>query len=206
MGGVYERFTKDGSLALLPMSENRLAVVWSLVDERADVIRSLDDSTFLEAVQEHFGQRLGRFRHVGLRHAYPLMLTRARELVRARLALIGNAANTLHPVAAQGFNMGLRDVVVLAQVLVDAARSGRDVGDLQVLRDYADWRRRDHLLVTSFTDALVRVFSNAFAPLVFARNLGLLATDLLPALKKPFIRQGMGLSGRQPRLMRGLAL
>lgn len=203
---AYERFTKNGPLALLPMSENRCSVVWTLRNEQLDSVMSLDDAEFLDALQKQFGWRLGKLLQVGKRHAYPLTLTCTQELVRPRLALIGNAAHTLHPIAGQGFNLGVRDVAVFAQVLVDAVSAGQDIGELDVLNDYADWRRRDHRLVTILTDALVRVFSTNFAPLISARNLGLIALDRLPFFKDVFIRQGMGLQGRQPRLARELPL
>ncbi|MEO5703303.1 MAG: 2-octaprenyl-6-methoxyphenyl hydroxylase [Gammaproteobacteria bacterium] len=203
---AYERFTKNGPLALLPMSENRCAVVWTLRNDELDSVMSLDDADFLGALQHKFGWRLGRLLQAGKRHTYPLALTRTHELVRARLALIGNAAHTVHPIAGQGFNLGLRDVAVLAQVLVDAVSAGRDIGELTVLHDYLEWRQRDHRLVTTLTDSLVRVFSSDFAPLIAARNLGLIALDSLPFLSKVFVRQGMGLLGRQPRLARGLPL
>ncbi|MEO5574315.1 MAG: 2-octaprenyl-6-methoxyphenyl hydroxylase [Gammaproteobacteria bacterium] len=203
---AYERFTKNGPLALLPMSENRCAVVWTHNDEQLDTVMSLDDAEFLETLQRQFGWRLGKLLQVGKRHAYPLALMRTQELVRPRLALIGNAAHTLHPIAGQGFNLGLRDVAVFAQVLVDAVSAGQDIGGLGVLKDYADWRRRDHRLVSTLTDALVRVFSSSLAPLVAGRNLGLIALDSLPFFKNIFVRQGTGLQGRQPRLARGLPL
>lgn len=203
---AYERFTPRGSLALLPMGEQRCAVVWSLPDAQADAVMALDDPAFLARLQDEFGGRLGRLQRAGRRHAYPLMFTRSCELVRSRLALIGNAAHSLHPIAGQGFNLGLRDVAVLAQTLVDAARQGRDIGDLTTLQDYSNLRRRDQRGVSLFTDALVRVFAQPFAPLACARNLGMLALDLLPSCKHSFAKQGMGLSGWQPRLTRGLAL
>lgn len=203
---AYERFSSDGSLALLPMRDNRCAVVWCLADPKAQLIRALDDSAFLEALQKHFGQRLGSLCKVGARHAYPLALTRSRELVRERLALIGNAAQSLHPIAAQGFNLGLRDVAVFAEVLADASRAGQEIGGLQVLQGYVKRRRQDHRRVIGLTDTLVRFFSHGLAPLSLVQSAGMLAADLLPPFKKAIVRQGMGLSGWQPRLARGLDL
>ena len=130
----------------------------------------------------------------------------AREHVRPRLAFIGNAAHTMHPVAGQGFNLGLRDVAVLAQVIVDAWRDNRDIGSLAVLREYANWRRRDHVQTMAMTDSLVRLFTSSVPPLQLARNLGLLALDMMPSLKKLVTRQAMGYVGRLPRLARGLPL
>lgn len=203
---AYERFTDSGPLALLPMRDRRCAVVWSLPPDRVEAFLALSDAQFLEALQECFGTRLGRFQKVGKRIAYPLALTKVGEHIRPRLVLIGNAAHTVHPVAGQGFNLGLRDVAALAQVLAEAQQHGDDLGDLSVLQQYLDWRRRDNVAISAFTDGLVRLFSNDFLPLAIARNLGLVAVDLLPPLKRRLLRLSMGLAGRLPRLARGLPL
>ena len=203
---AYERFTTSGPLAFLPMSENRCAVVWTMASGDVEAVLAQDDTQFLAALQERFGTRLGRLLKLGKRVAYPLALTKVSEHIRPRLVLIGNAAHTVHPVAGQGFNLGLRDVAVLAQVLSEAQRDGRDIGDLAVLADYAAWRRRDNLAISTFTDGLVRIFSNDLAPVSFARNLGLVAVDLFPPAKRALLRLSMGLSGRLPRLARGLPL
>ena len=203
---AYERFTASGPLAFLPMSENRCAVVWSLSPEKAEALLALDDARFMTSLQEHFGTRLGRLLKVGKRVAYPLALTKVSEHIRPRLVLIGNAAHTVHPVAGQGFNLGLRDVAVLAQILNEAQRDGRDIGEMAVLEGYASWRKRDNLAISTFTDGLVRTFSNDLAPLSFARNLGLVAVDLFPPAKRALLRLSMGLAGRLPRLARGLPL
>ncbi|MEJ2552928.1 MAG: 2-octaprenyl-6-methoxyphenyl hydroxylase [Gammaproteobacteria bacterium] len=203
---AFERFTDSGPLALLPMSEKRCSVVWTVRSELAEDVTAMDDVAFLNALQRRFGGRLGTFQRVGARRAYPLMLVRAKEHVRPRLALIGNAAHTLHPVAGQGFNLGLRDVAVLAEVLYDAAAAGRDIGDMQVLQSYARWRRRDHSKMIAFTDGLARVFANPLTPLRLLRNAGLLAVDMMPPLKHVLTRHTMGLAGRLPRLARGLPL
>ena len=203
---AYERFTASGPLAFLPMSENRCAVVWSLSPEKAEALLALDAAPFMAALQEQFGTRLGRLLKVGKRAAYPLALTRVSEHTRPRLVLIGNAAHTVHPVAGQGFNLGLRDVAVLAQVLNEAQRTGRDIGELAVLADYAAWRKRDNLAISTFTDGLVRTFSNDLTPVSFLRNLGLVTVDLFPPAKRALLRLSMGLAGRLPRLARGLPL
>ncbi len=205
-GTAFERFTSNGPLALLPMSENRCSVVWSLPASEAEAMLVLPDGVFLDRLHDGFGGRLGRFTRAGVRRSYPLALTRVSEYVRPRLVLIGNAAHTLHPVAGQGFNLGLRDVAALAQVLADARTQGADLGEVGILRNYTDWRRRDTFAVSSFTDGIVRLFSNAFAPLVIARNLGLLAVDLIPGIKRGLAYRTMGLAGRLPRLSRGLSL
>ena len=203
---AYERFTRNGPLAFLPMSENRCAVIWTQRDEQLDATMQLDDAAFLMALQENFGWRLGRLEKVGKRHVYPLSSMRSQELVRPRLALIGNAAHTLHPIAGQGFNLGLRDVAVFAQVLVDALKAGRDPGDISVLNEYAKRRQRDQRIVSTLTNSLVRLFSTDFSPLVPARNAGMVVADLIPPFKSALVRQGMGLVGWQPRLARGLRL
>ena len=205
-GVAYERFTDTGPLAVLPMSEGRCALVWSVPEGVAERVLGLDDAEFLRAVQERFGERLGRFLRVGHRSAYPLSLVRAREQIRPRVVVIGNAAHTLHPVAGQGFNLGLRDAAALAQVIVDTVRDGGDPGLPEALESYARWRQADHSQVTGFTDAVVRVFSNRSAIIGAARNAGLLALDLLPGLKGDLARRMMGLAGRQSRLACGVPL
>lgn len=203
---AYERFTDAGPIALLPMSEQRCAVVCTVNDPEVSAVMALDDAGFLRLVQERFGDRLGPLLRAGRRQAYPLFLLKAREHARARVAVIGNAAHTLHPIAGQGFNLGIRDVAALAEVITEARRSGEDMGDLRVLNRYADWRRWDQRQTLAFTDALTRLFANPLWPVRAARNLGLLAFDLCPPLKRQFARQSMGLDGRLPKLARGLAL
>ncbi len=203
---AWERFTTQGPLALLPMSGDRCSLVWTVSRAQADATLALTDDAFLAALQSRFGDRLGRFTRAGVRIAYPLIRVSARRHVAGRLALIGNAAHTLHPVAGQGFNLGLRDVAAFAEVIADAAAAGEDPGAPVVLDRYQRWRAADQARVLTLTDGLVRVFSNDFSPLVAARGLGLVALDLLPPLKRLLMRQTMGLAGRLPRLARGLPL
>lgn len=203
---AYERFTDTGPLALLPLRNNDCAVVWSAREAEVNTILTWSDEEFLRRLQDRFGDRLGVFTRLGKRAAYPLALTRVTEQVRPRLALIGNAAHTVHPVAGQGFNLGLRDVAALAEILADAVRAGEDIGDLQVLHRYAGWRRRDKQITAGFTNGLIRIFSNNIFPLTLARNAGLLAVDLMPGIKRGFIRVTSGLAGKLPRLARGLPL
>ncbi|MFQ5644454.1 MAG: 2-octaprenyl-6-methoxyphenyl hydroxylase [Thiogranum sp.] len=203
---AYERFTDTGPMALLPMSEQRSALVWTVRSDQSDALMELDDAEFLSRLQDRFGYRLGRFLKVGRRYAYPLFLLRARESVRPRMALIGNAIHTLHPVAGQGFNLGLRDVATLAEVIMDAQRNGRDVGGSTVLERYADWRQADQRRVALFTDSMVRLFSQTFPPVTWVRDAGMLALDICPPAKRWFGRLTMGRSGRLPRLARGLDL
>jgi 2-octaprenyl-6-methoxyphenol hydroxylase len=203
---AYERFTDSGPLALLPMTEQRCAVVWTVASSQVDAVMQLSDEDFLAQLQERFGQRLGRLQRVGRRQAWPLRLLHANESVRERVALIGNAVHTLHPIAGQGFNLGARDVAVLAEVLVDAVRRGEDPGSLAVLQRYGQWRRHDHRNVTVFTDGLARLFSLSLPGLGTVRGAGLLAFDLLPPAKRLLTRMTMGRAARLPRLARGLPL
>lgn len=205
-GVAYERFTDSGPLALLPMTEARSALVWTVHAPQVDEVMALDDGAFMERLQERFGYRLGRFTRVGRRHAFALQLVQAEESVRPRLALIGNAAHTLHPIAGQGFNLGLRDVAALVDVLLEARREGRDFGAPQVLRRYADWRQADQRRVVLFTDSMVRLFGQTLPPVAWLRDAGMLALDVCPPAKRWFGRMTMGRAGRLPRLARGLGV
>ena len=202
---AFERFTDTGPVALLPMSEGRCAVVWTVRDEDVETVMALDDASFLTAFQERFGYRLGRFERVGKRASYPLSLLRVKESVRERIAIIGNAAHTLHPIAGQGFNLGIRDVSALVDVLLQAQVDGVDIGAGVVLKKYEDWRRDEQRNMALATDGLARLFSNPLGAIRFGRNLGLLAMDLLPGARHQLARAAMGLAGKLPRLGRGVA-
>lgn len=211
---AYERFTDTGPLALLPCDPPhdweqetqgyRWSLVWTVRDHQVDETLALADDEFIECLQQRFGYRAGRFLRTSERHAYPLVFNFVRQAVQPRIAFIGNAAHAIHPVGGQGFNLGLRDVAVLAGVIADAVGSDVDIGTMAALKSYAAWRRPDYLRVTAFTDGLVRLFSNRLPPLRLARNLGLLGMDILPAAKHLFARQAMGLTGKLPRLACGL--
>ncbi len=203
---AYERFTSSGPLALLPLSENRCSLVWTHNQCDVDATMQLDDVGFLYSLQECFGFRLGRFTKAGKRHAYPLSLLRATEVVRPRVALLGNAAHTLHPVAGQGLNLALRDVAVLAELLFAAAQQHDDPGNELLLKQYAAWRVQDLKRTVGFTDTLARVFTNPLAPLAHARGLGLVAVDLIKPLRKRLVEQSTGLRGGNTQLGCGLAL
>ncbi|MEE4378419.1 MAG: 2-octaprenyl-6-methoxyphenyl hydroxylase [Candidatus Competibacteraceae bacterium] len=203
---AYERFTDSGPVALLPMSDNRCSVVCTVENSDKETLLALNDAAFLAFLQTRFGERLGCFKRAGRRQAYPLLMLKAREHTRPRVAVIGNAAHTLHPIAGQGFNVGMRDVAVLAEVIADALRVGEDFGTATVLARYAEWRRWDQRQAVAFTDGLARLFSNPLPPLRHLRNLGLLAFDLLPPVKRLLARRTMGMTGYLPRLARGLPL
>ena len=205
-GVAYERFTDSGPLAMLPMSDNRCSLVWTVNQGEEEALLALDDASFLARLQARFGYRLGELRKTGRRSAYPLALVMAESADTPRLALIGNAAHTLHPVAGQGFNLGIRDVAVLAEVIAQARLAGGDIGAARVLRRYNAWRRADQNRVARLTDGLVRLFSATLPPVVVGRNLGLLVLDRMAPAKRLMMRQAMGLAGRLPRLARGLPI
>jgi 2-octaprenyl-6-methoxyphenol hydroxylase len=206
---AFERFTGSGPLALLPVTEGRAAFVWCLSGPEADDVMQLSDGDFTSRLQTVFGFRLGTLGKVGRRTSYPLELTRALRLTARRSVLIGNAANGLHPVAAQGFNLGLRDVAALCDCIADALRDEADraaIGGDRVLDSYAGWRRADHRKVVQFTDGLVRLFGSERKPLRALRSMGMLGFDLVPGVRSLFVRHTMGLAGRLPRLSRGVPL
>ena len=200
---AYERFTPAGPIAALPGPDGRVVVVWTLAPAEAERVAALPDAAFLAELQGAFGWRLGRLAAVGPRHAYPLALTRAAAESAPRTAIIGNAAQGLHPIAGQGFNLGLRDAATLAEVL---AEGGADPGAPAVLARFAEWRHTDRKALIAFTDGLVRLFASPFAPVRAARGLGLVLFDLSPTAKSALSKLSLGFAGRLPRLARGLPL
>jgi 2-octaprenyl-6-methoxyphenol hydroxylase len=202
-GTAYERFTQSGPLAVLPLHDGSYGVIWACRPDRAAQVLSFDDATYLRELQERFGWRAGRFVRAGIRVSYPLKLTRAATTVAPRAVLIGNAAQALHPVAGQGFNLGLRDAAMLAEVIVNARG---DVGSPELLNRFAQWRAGDRSGVIRFTDGLVRLFSDTRPGVSLLRNLGLLVFDLAPPAKSALARVSAGFAGPTPRLARGLAL
>jgi len=205
-GVAFERFTEAGPLALLPMTENRCGVVWTWPDAESETPLAWDDATFLAELQAAFGYRLGRFERVGARYRYPLQLLMAKEAVRGRTVLIGNAMHTLHPIAGQGFNLGIRDAAVLADVIQSSIDQDIDPGASATLAQYDHWRRDDQQGLARITDSLARLFGNPLPPVRLGRNLGMVLTDLIPGLRHAIARRAMGLNGRLPRLARGLPL
>lgn len=208
-GTAFERFTRSGPFAVLPLHDGAYGVVWTLAPDAAARVLELGDREYLAALQSAFGWRLGRLLDVGKRSAYPLRLTRAHTVVGRRVALIGNAAQGLHPVAGQGFNLGLRDAATLAEVLAEVVvREGRDadIGAAAVLAEFAARRQVDRDGVTRFTDGLVKLFGDERPGVPTLRDLGLLLFDLSPTAKQAMSRLSWGFGGRTPRLGRGLGV
>lgn len=201
-GMAYERFTDTGPMALLPMSDNRSSLVWTVRAGQQQALLDASDDEFLNQLQHRFGYRAGRFIRVGQRHSHPLSLMQADMPVQDRIVFIGNAAHSLHPIAGQGFNLGLRDVAVLADLLHDAD----DCGAMALLHSYQQWRQQDQDQVVKATNKLVKLFSNDVALLGHLRGAGLALLDALPPLKQRLANRSMGLGQKQPRLGRGLRL
>jgi 2-octaprenyl-6-methoxyphenol hydroxylase len=210
-GVAHEHFLPSGPFALLPMTDDgqgrhRSSLVWTEKRCAAAYFMGLKPEDFAAEMMRRFGDSLGRLALEGGRWRYPLSLQNAERYVAERLALVGDAAHGMHPIAGQGLNLGLRDVAALAEVLVEARRLGLDPGSAAVLARYQRWRRFDSGLLLAATDGLNRLFSNDLAPLRLARDLGLAAVDRLPPLKRLFMRHAMGLVGKLPRLIEGRAI
>lgn len=203
---AYERFTATGPLAMLPLTQNRVSMVWMVAPGQAPGLLALEEMTFAARLQETFGGRLGIIKRVGRRASYPLALVRTRERVVPGVVFIGNAAQSLHPVAGQGFNLGLRDVAALAEVVVQSLENKTDLGSQVVLKNYDQWRTADTRAMVTITDTLARLFVNPFGPVSLLRNLGLIVVDILPFVKDKLARRTMGLTVPLPRLARGLKL
>jgi 2-octaprenyl-6-methoxyphenol hydroxylase len=202
-GEAFERFTPSGPLAVLPVTGGGYTVVWAVRPERAAELVALDENAFADELLKAFGWRAGRWTRIGRRNSYPLSLSRAEETVAGRVVLIGNAAQALHPVAGQGFNLGLRDAATLAEMLAGTAA---EPNFAELLGKFAAWRAEDRQGVTRFTDSLVKLFGSDTPGLGLARNFGLLLFDMSPAAKRALSRVSWGFAGRMPRLARGLPL
>ena len=203
---AFERFTEQGPIALLPMSDNRCSLVWTLDRRNYQSVLNLDDDAFLTKLGEAFGYRLGRFIRVGRRSSFPLALTQSSKLISDRLAIIGNAAHTLHPVAGQGLNLALRDIADLAEQIAHAAKHQEDVGSSELLNTYARVRQKDTARTIQYTDSLVKLFSNQNFLVGHARAAGLTIIDRLTPFRTLLARQSMGLASQSSRLARGLPL
>src|SRR5215472_16133279 len=205
-GRAEEHFLPAGPFAILPLTGNRSSLVWTETRGEAARITALSEEEFHGELERRFGLHLGEIRALEKPLAFPLSYFVARSFIAERLALVGDAAHVIHPIAGQGLNMGLRDVAALAEAVVDAVRLGLDPGDASVLQHYQRWRRFDTVTMSVSTDGLNRLFSNRSDVLRLARDLGLGMVDRVPALKRLFIREAAGLIGELPKLLRGEAL
>jgi 2-octaprenyl-6-methoxyphenol hydroxylase len=205
-GTAHQFFMPPGPLAILPLPGSRSSIVWTERHAMAEAVASMDDEDYLAVLRPRFGDFLGKIRLAGARFTYPLTLSVADRFVAERLALVGDAAHAVHPIAGQGLNAGLKDVAALAEVLVDARRRGEDVGRVDVLHRYERWRRFDTMTLAVATDAFNRLFSNDNPILRLGRDLGLGLVGRMPGLRRGFIREAAGLTGDLPRLSRGKPL
>ena len=205
-GIAQQFFMPSGPLAILPLTGNRSSIVWSETDANARTIAALDDAAFLEVLRPRFGDFLGTISLAGPRFSYPLNLTLANSYVATRVALVGDAAHGVHPIAGQGLNLGFRDVAALAEVLALATRRGEDIGATDVLERYQTWRRFDSTALALGMDGVNRLFSNDNAIMRAGRDLGLGLVGSFAPLRRAFIRQAAGLSDKAPRLLTGRPL
>jgi 2-octaprenyl-6-methoxyphenol hydroxylase len=207
-GVAHERFLPAGPFAVLPMTDDlehghRSSIVWTEDERLAPAMMELDDEAFSAELGRRFGPYYGEVRVLGGRWSYPLSLLHANRYAAPRLALVGDAAHAIHPIAGQGLNLGIRGVAALAEVIVETARLGLDIGADDVLKRYERWRRFDAMALVAVTDGLNRLFSNAIPPVRLARDLGLAGVNLVAPAKRFFMRHAMGLVGDLPRLMKG---
>ncbi|AXK82465.1 ubiquinone biosynthesis hydroxylase [Pseudolabrys taiwanensis] len=205
-GRAEEHFLPSGPFAILPLTGNRASIVWTEKRREAERMVALPDDEFLYELEKRFGLHLGDLQVVGPKRAFPLGLFTARSFIGERLALVGDAAHIIHPIAGQGLNMGLRDVAALAEAVADAARLGLDIGAPDVLARYQRWRRFDTAMMGVATDGLNKLFSNRSDVLRFVRDIGLGVVERLPRLKQAFIREAAGFTGDVPKLLKGEGL
>jgi 2-octaprenyl-6-methoxyphenol hydroxylase len=202
-GNAVQHFLPSGPFAILPLTGNRSSIVWTEAKEQGEAIMGLDETGFLAGLGRRFGHRLGAIELAGPRQSFPLDMQIARSFVADRLALIGDAAHAIHPLAGQGLNIGIRDVAALVETVIDATRLGLDIGALPQLERYERWRRFDSAFSAAVMDGLNRLFSNDSAPLRVLRDLGLGLVDRAPALKRFFVSEAAGATGTVPRLLNG---
>jgi len=206
-GGIaVEHFLPSGPFAILPMTGNRSSIVWTEQADLAPRLLALPDAAFAAEMRGRFGGFLGHIEPVGPRWSYKLALMQAERYAARRLALVGEAAHVIHPIAGQGLNIGIRDIATLAELVVDTRRLGLDIGDPTLLERYQRWRRADAVLLAAVTDGLNRLFSNTIPPVRLARDIGLAIVNQLPPLKRLLMRHAMGTIGDRPRLARGETL
>lgn len=205
-GVAHQFFMPPGPLAILPLSGNRSSIVWSETAQSAARIHTMREEDYLTVLRPRFGSFLGQIKLAGERFTYPLSLSLANALVANRVALVGDAAHGIHPIAGQGLNAGVRDIAALAEVLADAARRGEDIGSVAVLDRYQQWRRFDNTSLAIATDAFNKLFSNDSSLLRSVRDIGMGLINSVPSLRRGFIREAAGLTGDLPRLLRGQPL
>lgn len=205
-GIAHQFFMPEGPLAILPLTGNRSSIVWAVNHARADMLSQTSDQDFIDALSPAFGDFLGDLTVAGARFSYPLNLTEARSLVADRVALVGDAAHGIHPIAGQGLNQGLRDIAALAEVLTDAVRRGEDIGSENVLARYAEWRRFDAKTLAFATDTFNTMFSNDNPTVRLGRDIGMGIVNAVPALRRGFMREAAGLTGDVPKLLKGRLL
>ncbi len=205
-GIAQEYFLPAGPFAILPLKGDRSSLVWTEGSSKVRALMNLDDPSFMDELTRRFGDYLGDLKIVSPRQAFPLSLQIAREFIAPRFALIGDAAHGIHPISGQGWNLGLKDVAVLSEVLVEAHRLGLDIGALHLLERYQQWRRFDTMALAVITDGMNKLFANDFPPLKLARDLGMQAVNYMGPLKRVFIRHAAGVMGDLPKLFRGETL
>jgi 2-octaprenyl-6-methoxyphenol hydroxylase len=207
-GRAFECFTPTGPFAVMPHVDGRCGLIWCVPNGQSELMMGLPEDEFLQQAQRRFGDHLGRFMKMGRRSRYPLRLVRALEDVRPRVVILGNAAHAIHPIGAQGFNLGLRDVAALAELLADERKKGpaADFGSMDLLSRYSEWRKQDQRGTIAYSDGLARIFSNPTGLAATARTAGLLAHALIPSLRRQLAVRAMGYRGRIPRLALGESL
>lgn len=205
-GIAHQFFMPPGPLAILPLPGNRSSIVWSERTETAKAIHALEDAEYIQALRPRFGDFLGKISLAGKRFTYPLNLTIANSFIGDRLALVGDAAHGMHPIAGQGLNAGLRDVGALAEVITEATRRGEDIGSPLVMERYQQWRRFDTASLAAATDVFNRLFSNNNPLLRLSRDIGMVVAGAIPGLRRNFVREAAGLTGDLPRLLQGRAI
>ncbi len=205
-GIAHQFFVPAGPLAILPLSGHRSSIVWTERAARAETVQAMSEGDYLDELRPRFGRFLGEVALAGRRTAYPLRLSIAERFIADRVALVGDAAHVVHPLAGQGLNAGLKDVAALAEVVTDARRRGEDIGRPEVLKRYEQWRRFDTMALAAATDGFNRLFSNDATLLRGLRDVGLALTNAMPGLRRTLIREAAGLTGDLPRLSRGKRL
>jgi len=195
---AFERFWPTGPMGILPLPDNRCQIVWTAPHKEAQALKELDEKEFLAKLEYHTGGLLGKLELLGERFVFPVQLMQSDRYIKSRLALVGDAAHCCHPVGGQGLNLGIRDAAALAQILQEANKKGEDIGELQVLKRYESWRKKENLIILGFTDFLDRTFSNNWLPVVAVRRLGLWLMKNLPPIKIFALKLMTGLKGRTP--------